>query len=163
MKTEFSGELVVKWTNDGSFYNGRYQVRGGRFTLYRDKAFPATKEFLSKWLKKIVPLDPVHEVETLTDLVEYLEYNIMRTTQLMEEQSTKYAVAAQKRDDLRRLYETGKNPNGTKCDNRPKRSEVSDAKKSAEEINSMYRWLKRRRDMYKSNLEMINERLEVIK
>ena len=78
MKTEFPVEIVVKWTNDGSFYKGRYQVRGGRFTLYRDKAFPATKEFLSKWLKKIVPLDPVHEVETLTDLVEYLEFNVDR-------------------------------------------------------------------------------------
>lgn len=163
MKTEFSVEIVVKWTNDGSFYNGRYRVHGGKFTLYRDKAFPATKDFLSKWLKKIVPLDPVHEVETLTDLVEYLEYNVSRSNQLMEEQRSKYAVAMQKRDDLKRLYETGKNPNGTKCENRPTRSEVSDAKKQVQEIESMYKWLKRRRDMYKSNLDMINERLEVIK
>lgn len=180
MKTEFPVEIVVKWTNDGSFYKGRYQVRGGRFTLYRDKAFPATKEFLSKWLKKIVPLDPVHEVETLTDLVEYLEFNVDR----MKKEKVEYEATVEAKTEeinreievvkleyqiLKKWYKTGKRPEG---DNRltpslgdVTRSEdkVKSTKHKLVELRAKGRDIDRKLSGYQENLRIVRERLEIIK
>lgn len=61
---EFSGEIRVKWD-------------GGYLILDRGLAFPASVDFLKKFLKT-VRLDWEHEIEILTDLAEYLEYNVGR-------------------------------------------------------------------------------------
>lgn len=64
IKTEFSGEIRVKWY-------------GGYMIIDRGLAFPATADWLKKYLK-IVRLDWEHEAEILEDLAEYLEYNVGR-------------------------------------------------------------------------------------
>lgn len=179
MKTEFPVEIVVKWTNGGDFYNGRYLERGGRFTLYRDKAFPATKTFLNQWLKKIVPLDPWHEVETLTDLVEYLEYNVDR----MKKEKVEYEATVEAKTEeinreievvkteyqtIKKWYKSGKRPEGA-TGTTPSLGDVTRAEEKTKstkhklvDLRVKGRDIDRKLSGYQENLQIIRERLEVI-
>lgn len=172
MKDSFPVEIVVRW---GDMYSGSR----GRCVLYRDKAFPATKTFLNQWLKKIVPLDPVHEVETLTDLVEYLEYNVdrMKKEQVeykatvdakTEEINREIEVVKAEYQTLKKWHKSGKKPTGatgitpslgdvTRSENK-----VKSTKHKLVDLRAKGRDIDRKLSGYQENLQIVRERLEVI-
>lgn len=86
IKTEFNAEIRVKWY-------------GGYMIIDRGIAFPATVDWLKKYLK-IVRLDWEHEAEILKDLVEYLEYNVDRCEA--------EAKVCDDKDEVKRLRFNGK-------------------------------------------------------
>ena len=173
MRDSFPVEIVVKW---GDMYSGSR----GRFVLYRDKAFPASKTFLNQWLKKIVPLDPVHEVETLTDLAEYLEFNVDR----MKKEKADYTATVETKTEeinaqiervkaeyqiLKKWHKTGKRPEGATGvtpslgDVTRKQEETKAVKHKLVELRVKGRDIDRKLSGYKENLQIIRERLEAIK
>ena len=152
----------------------------GCMTIWRDKAFPALKPWLKKWLK-VVALDYEQEREILVDLLEYLDFNITRLTQEKKEfpgrleaekkrLAKQYAEAIDEKVRIINLYKTGKNPDGTRVNVRPTEGEVRRAKEKPKEIEREFKAFERSGktlestlQKYKENAAIIRERLEVIR
>lgn len=171
MKTEFSPTVKLSWINESG---GR-----GLMEIYKDHFLKASGAWVRKWLK-VARLD-MNEVDVLTDLSEYFEFNVERLTQDLKafpekataEKKRLAQAYADARDDyvrIKTLFKTGKNPNGTRVNVRPTEGEVRRAKEKPKEIEKEFKAvdqagkdLERSLKRAKENAELIRERLEVIK
>lgn len=167
MEKEFTAEVTIRYDR-------------GWLTVWREEFLRASATWLRKWLK-VAALDYNHEREILTDLLEYLNFNTERLTGEVKEfpdvalsekkkLANMYADAIGERNRIITLYETGKNPNGTRVSVRPTEDEVRRAKAKPKEIKKEFdrvdsrgKKLERSLKRCKENAAIVRDRLEAIR
>lgn len=167
MTKTFSATILVQWPT-------------GRCEIYRDRTIKASATWIRKFIKKIVALDREHEKQILEDLVEYLDFNTTRLTSEVKafpveaeiekkRLANEYADARENYVRIKALFDTGKNPDGTRVNIRPTEGEVRRAKekpskivKEFEAVDKRGKDLERSLKRCKENAAIVRERLEVL-
>lgn len=168
MRDTFSATILVRWST-------------GYCEINRDYTLNASGAWIRKFLKKVVALDWEHERQILEDWIEYLDFNTARLTSEVKafpaeaeiekkHIANEYADAREEYVRIKALFDTGKNPNGTRVNVRPTEGEVRRAKEKPPQIMKKFKAVdKRGKDLERSlkrckeNAEVIRKRLEAIK